>query len=55
MSLSILWWVLFVVGVCIYGYGAAVPAWPGARFGGLLSVVLIGLLGYAVFGFHLGR
>jgi hypothetical protein len=50
MSIGLLFWVLFVFGVVFYGYGIYQPAWPGTRFGGFLFAVLLGLLGWAVFG-----
>jgi hypothetical protein len=50
MSLQFWFWVLFVIGIIFYGYGSAVPAWPGTRFGGILLVLLIGILGWQVFG-----
>lgn len=50
MSLNLLFWVLYIVGVLLFGVGQ----WPITnRFGfgsGLLMVVLVGLLGWATFG-----
>ena len=52
MPLGILFWVLLVVGVLVSGWGWWTPtAPPFARWGGgLLIIVLIAILGWAVFG-----
>lgn len=50
MSLSILFWVVFIVALIFGAYGSYAPQWPGSRFGGWVSIVLFGILGYAVFG-----
>lgn len=50
MTLGVLFWLLFIIGILFNGYLAVVPAWAGARFGGVIYVVLLGILGWAVFG-----
>ncbi len=55
MSLELAFWVLFIVGIVFNAYGWYQPAWPGARFGGLLVIVLLGILGWAVFGAAIHR
>lgn len=52
MTWSILWWVLYIVGFLIGCYGAS-RCTPENRINwapGLLVYILIGLLGWAVFG-----
>jgi hypothetical protein len=55
VSLALLFWIIFIVAVVFGGYGAANPAWPGWRFAWWVPVVLIAILGFAVFGFHVTR
>lgn len=49
MSLSLLFWVLWIVALVFGGYSnrAALPGWIG---GSLLYFILIGILGWQVFG-----
>ncbi len=49
MNLSLLFWVLYIVAIVfgLYTNRANFPAWAG---GSLLNFVLIGILGWAVFG-----
>lgn len=49
MSLSLLFWVLYVVALVFgcYTNRAAFPAWIGGSF---VHFILIGILGWAVFG-----
>lgn len=50
MSIGVWFWIIYVVAVLFSAYSLyAPPAW-GPRFGGLVSIVLFGLLGIAVFG-----
>ena len=50
MPLGVWFWVIYVLGVPLAGYGVYAPAAPGARFGGLVSIALFGILGWQVFG-----
>ncbi len=54
MSVSLLFWFLYIVGFVFSGWDAFNTRTPIA-WGGLLVYVLIGLLGFAEFGFHLSR
>lgn len=49
MTLALLFWVLYIVALVFgcYSNRATFPAWVG---GGLLHFILIGILGWAVFG-----
>ena len=54
MNLALLFWVLYIVALVFGAYQnrAGFPGWVG---GGLLYFVLIGLLGWAVFGAGIHR
>ena len=55
LSLGLLFWLIFILAIVFGGYGALVPTWPGARWSGLVGIVLIGILGLAEFGFRLSH
>lgn len=54
MNLSILFWVLYIVALAlgIYQNRTTFPAYAG---GGLIQFILIGVLGWAVFGAAIHR
>ncbi len=49
MNLALLFWILYIIALVFGAYQnrAAVPAWIGGSF---LNFVLIGILGWQVFG-----
>lgn len=49
MSLALLFWILYIIALVfsLYQNRAAFPAWAG---GSLVQFILIGVLGWAVFG-----
>lgn len=49
MSISLLFWVLYILALVfsVYSNRTAIPVWAG---GSLLQFILIGLLGWQVFG-----
>lgn len=49
MSLQLLFWVLYIVALVFSAYTNR-AGWPGWAGGGLLYFVLIGILGWQVFG-----
>ena len=49
MSIALLFWVLYLVALVFSAYSSR-AAWPNWAGSGLLYFVLIGLLGWAVFG-----
>ncbi len=49
MTISLLFWVLYILAIVFSAYSNR-ASWPGWVGGGLLYFVLIGLLGWAVFG-----
>ena len=55
MPIGLLFWIVYLVALIFGAYGAFTPAWPGGRFGGLVAIILVGLLGWAVFGFAVHR
>lgn len=51
MGIGVLFWVIFLIALLFGGYGVYAPAaWPGVRWGPLIVVVLVGILGWRVFG-----
>jgi hypothetical protein len=55
MTLGLLFWIIVIVAVVFGGVTWSNPASPIARFGGWVPLILIVILGVAVFGFHLSR
>lgn len=54
MSIALLFWVIYIVAIVfgLYTNRAGLPAWAG---GSLLYFILIGILGWAVFGAAIHR
>ncbi len=54
MSLALLFWVLYIIAIVFscYTNRASMPAWAGGSF---VQFVLIGILGWAVFGAAIHR
>lgn len=54
MNLALLFWVLYIIALVfgLYSNRASIPVWAG---GSLLYFVLIGILGWAVFGAAIHR
>ena len=56
IELGIAYWVILILAVVFSGFGAFQPAWPYARFGNLVLVVLLVIVGIALFGgVHVAR
>ena len=54
MSIALLFWVLYILAIVFSAYTNRTN-WPGWAGGSLLYFVLIGLLGWAVFGAAIHR
>ena len=54
MNLALLFWVLYIVAL-VFGAYTNRTGWPNWVGGGLLYFVLIGILGWAVFGSMIKR
>jgi len=51
MTLEFWFWAIFVLSIIFNGYGYSQgPAWTGWRYGGLVVIILMGILGWQVFG-----
>jgi hypothetical protein len=50
MSVGIWFWVIFVLGVVFWGWIVATPNAPYAPYHPIVWLILIGLLGWGVFG-----
>jgi hypothetical protein len=55
MSIALLFWVLYILAIVFSAYTTGRTNWPGWAGGSLLYFVLIGLLGWAVFGAAIHR